>query len=222
MTDDQTLRELRWMPKTRKNLGGHGVTFTGARSPAPLCCPARAEIVTGQLGQNNGVRFNRGRYGGFSSLRGKANTIGTWLQRAGYETAMVGKYLNGYPLHERRQRGRTRWNPTVRGIYSYFGTTFYGDGVEQKFAGNVTPVIAAYTAGYVREFAADEKPFFIWASHVAPHHARSRKPFYRGPPRPSARHRHPLEKRTRTVSGQADLQRGKQRPTALPPADGAS
>ncbi len=57
-TDDQSLDEMAWMPKTRRQLGSNGVTFTGALSPAPLCCPARAEIVTGQYGQNNGVRSN--------------------------------------------------------------------------------------------------------------------------------------------------------------------
>ena len=95
-TDDQNAGELRWMPRTRRELAGHGLVFTRALSPDPLCCPARAEIVTGQLGQNNGVSSNLGLHGGFPALREKQNTLAVWLRKAGYRTALVGKYLNGY------------------------------------------------------------------------------------------------------------------------------
>src|SRR3954451_10326932 len=65
MTDDQNRKELRWMAKTKSWLGRHGVTFTRALSPAPLCCPARAMTLTGEYWQKNGVQFNLGPYGGF-------------------------------------------------------------------------------------------------------------------------------------------------------------
>ena len=57
-TDDQRIDDMRYMPFTRALIGGHGVTFTRALSPHPLCCPARAEFVTGQYAQNNGVSHN--------------------------------------------------------------------------------------------------------------------------------------------------------------------
>ncbi|HET9420825.1 MAG TPA: sulfatase-like hydrolase/transferase, partial [Nocardioides sp.] len=60
-TDDMTASDLQWMPRTRKLLGRAGVTFPNALSPHPLCCPARAAILTGQYAQNNGVRSNQGR-----------------------------------------------------------------------------------------------------------------------------------------------------------------
>ena len=75
-------------------------------SPHPLCCPARAEILTGQYAQNNGVRSNKpSRHGGYASST-TDDTIATWLQDAGYSTAFVGKYLNGYhrPRHGIRAR----------------------------------------------------------------------------------------------------------------------
>ena len=37
-----------------------GVTFENFVAPHPLCCPARAQILTGQYAQNNGVRSNHG------------------------------------------------------------------------------------------------------------------------------------------------------------------
>lgn len=97
-TDDQTLYDMRWMPKTRRLLGGHGITFTRSLSPAPLCYPRPAEIVTGQCAQNNGVTHNHGAGGGFQALRHKGNTLGAWLADAGYQTALVGKYLTAIGL----------------------------------------------------------------------------------------------------------------------------
>src|SRR5512139_2452599 len=54
-TDDQSLNDLKYMPYTLELLGGGGVTFTDAISPYPLCCPARATILTGQQAHNHKV-----------------------------------------------------------------------------------------------------------------------------------------------------------------------
>ncbi|MGL5826047.1 MAG: sulfatase-like hydrolase/transferase, partial [Nocardioides sp.] len=59
-TDDQAAADLAWMPKTRAAIGDAGVTFRQGISPHPLCCPARAEMLTGQYAQNNGVYTNKG------------------------------------------------------------------------------------------------------------------------------------------------------------------
>ena len=48
--------------QTRKLLGRKGVTFPHMLSPHPLCCPARAAILTGQYAQNNNVKANQGKY----------------------------------------------------------------------------------------------------------------------------------------------------------------
>jgi N-acetylglucosamine-6-sulfatase len=169
VTDDQNRVDLRWMPQTRELLGGHGVTFTRALSPDPLCCPARAELLTGQLGQNNGVRANFGPHGGFRALEDSGNTLASWLQAAGYQTALVGKYLNRYKAGEGLQPGWTIWNPTIGGQYSYDHTRFYGNGTPVTHTTNVTPVISAYSTSYIQQFAATGKPFFLYVSHVAPH-----------------------------------------------------
>ena len=63
-TDDMNKSDLRWMPKTRKLLANAGVTLDGFISNNPICCPARAEILTGQYSHNNGVHYNDGPWGG--------------------------------------------------------------------------------------------------------------------------------------------------------------
>ena len=95
VTDDQRVDELRAMPRTQRRIQRRGTTFTHALSPYPLCCPARASILTGQYAHNHGVRANVPPRGGFTKFRDR-NSLPVWLQRSGYRTMMIGKYLNGY------------------------------------------------------------------------------------------------------------------------------
>ena len=189
-TDDQTRAEMRWMPLTRRVLGREGVTFTRALSPHPHCCPARAELMTGQYGQNNGVLNNSGSAGGFHALTDPGNTLPAWLQESGYLTAQVGRYMNGYREVHGAQPGWTDWDASIRGKYSYFGTTTYGNGAPQRHEGHISDVVRGATTDWVRLFHEQDQPFFIWASHLAPHRAQG---FYGWiDPRPARRHRDAL------------------------------
>ena len=68
----------------------------------PLCCPSRASMLTGQYGHNNGVLRND-----YRQLNDEGQHLPVWLQRAGYRTIHVGKYLNLYrKAHGTRGRGR--------------------------------------------------------------------------------------------------------------------
>lgn len=172
-TDDQRADDMRWMPFTQRLLGGSGITFENGLSPHPLCCPARAEFVSGQYGQNNGVHHNKGEHGGYAALRDRGNTIGRWLDAAGYQTAMVGKYMNGYQPDKASQRGWDHWNPSIRGVYSFTNTLFYNDGETRRHIEHVDDVVTSYAADYIREFSESSEPFFVWASNLAPHDAFS-------------------------------------------------
>jgi N-acetylglucosamine-6-sulfatase len=95
MTDDMTQKDLVFMPKTRKLLAKQGTSFTNMITSFPLCCPSRSTFLTGQYAHNHGVTGNfypEGWYG----LEGRNNTLATWLDRAGYRTGLIGKWLNGY------------------------------------------------------------------------------------------------------------------------------
>lgn len=194
-SDDQRFDEMPWMPRTRRLIGAQGVTFDDALSPHPMCCPARAEILTGEYAQNNGVRHNTGPWGGFPAFirKNRIEHLGTWLQRAGYNTAFIGKFLNGYADKYGDQRGWTKWNPTTAGTYNYTNFTMRIDGRPVRFDMRrspkqyVTDVDARRAAQYVDEFSRSPKPFFMWVSNVGPHDA-SRKGTW-GPPIPAPRHR---------------------------------
>lgn len=167
-TDDMTASDLQWMPRTRKLLGRSGVTFPNALSPHPLCCPARAAILTGQYAQNNGVRSNQGRLA-FPALSTR-RTLPVWLDRAGYRTAFTGKYLNGFGTRGRSQPGWDWFDPTINGQYNYELYEMYRNGQPRYYNGlNNVDYVNNEVERLVQEWAPQPQPFFIWASHVAPH-----------------------------------------------------
>ena len=83
----------RTMPRTFERVAGPGGTrFSDYMVTAPVCCPSRASLITGQYPHNTGVLDNRP---GYRALVSPHNILPAWLQHAGYTTAHVGKYLNG-------------------------------------------------------------------------------------------------------------------------------
>jgi N-acetylglucosamine-6-sulfatase len=170
-SDDQAEYDMRWMPKTRRLLGRAGVTFTDSVSPHPLCCPARAEILTGQFAQNNGVRTNKGLHGGYGALHTKQQTIGSWLRTAGYRTMFTGKFLNMY--RGGHVPGWDEWHPFVgAGVYRYYDYQVSHNGDVRWYHDlHQADFLARQTVRSLRQFATDDRPFFVWQSHVAPHGA---------------------------------------------------
>jgi arylsulfatase A-like enzyme len=195
-TDDQRLDELAWMPRTRRLVGAAGATFENALSPHPLCCPARAELLTAQYAHNNGVRHNTGPWGGFRAFTRdhRRQHMGSWLRRAGYQTAFVGKFLNGYGARDGDQPGWDEWSPTLAGTYRFTDFKLRVDGRNRSYDLDRNPrhyvadVVGNRGIAIARQFARSRKPFFLWVSHVAPHSAQLPDGRW-GPPIPAPRHR---------------------------------
>jgi arylsulfatase A-like enzyme len=170
LTDDMRDDDLDHMPITRRVLADQGMELTDAISPHPLCCPARAQLATGQYAQNNGVQHNRGLHGGFAALD-PAEEASAWFRDAGYRTGFVGKFLNGYGPHDVRPAGWSRWDALTRGVYDYENFSMTGDGVPQRHTDSyVTTVIEDHTNQAVRDFARSGEPFVVYAWHLAPHY----------------------------------------------------
>ena len=95
MTDDQSAADVAKMPNVRRLLAAQGTSFSNTVDSFPLCCPSRATFITGQYAHNHGVLGNFYPYGWYG-MKGRGNTLPAWLQKAGYRTALIGKWLNGY------------------------------------------------------------------------------------------------------------------------------
>jgi arylsulfatase A-like enzyme len=170
LTDDMRDDDLDHMPITRRLIADQGMEFTDAISPHPLCCPARAQLATGQYAQNNGVQHNRGEHGGFQALD-PTREASVWFRDAGYQTAFAGKFLNGYHPSSVRPSGWGRWDALTRGTYDYVNFSMTGDGTPTRYTDSyITTVIEDHTDQAIRDFAATGDPFVVYAWHLAPHY----------------------------------------------------
>src|ERR1700756_5535330 len=98
LTDDLSMDLLRYMPAVR-SLQTRGMTFDDYFVSDSLCCPSRASIFTGDFPHDTHVCTNSGSHGGMGAWidhQDQLHTFNVALQAAGYRTAMMGKYINGY------------------------------------------------------------------------------------------------------------------------------
>jgi arylsulfatase A-like enzyme len=140
----------------------------------PVCCPSRASVLRGQYPHNTGIFYNTYPDGGWQSFDEynlEHNTAGTVLQAAGYRTAMVGKWMNGYgPGTTVVPPGWSRW--VASGSLDYFGYKLNVDGTIVQYGDEAddyhTDVIAQYAENFVASTPAD-KPLFLYFSIRNPH-----------------------------------------------------
>jgi arylsulfatase A-like enzyme len=181
-TDDQTLESMRVMERTRALLGEQGTTFENAFVSLSLCCPSRASLLTGRYAHNHGVLDIHPPWGGFERLDG-SETLAVWLQRSGYATVLLGKYLNRYGRRDPTEvpPGWTEWHGLVDpSTYSYYRYVFNDDGVLRRSgaaeADYQTDAITGRAEEIVARRAASPQPFFLWVSYLAPHNGLPREP----------------------------------------------
>ena len=135
LTDDLDLGELAQMPILQSKLVEQGVTFSNYFVSVSLCCPSRTTTLRGQYSHNTGVETNGGANGGFATAHAngvESSTVATWLHGAGYRTALIGKYLNGYPNTAGDTYvppGWDEWDSSVKGNpYSEYNYTLNENG----------------------------------------------------------------------------------------------
>jgi N-acetylglucosamine-6-sulfatase len=190
MTDDQTVSDMRALPKTRALLGEQGTTFTNSFVSYALCCPSRSTFLTGQFSHNHGVVQNSGPHGGYQRLD-HSNTLPVWLQAAGYYTVHLGKYLNNYGMDSpETPPGWSRWFGLIDpSTYKMYGYTVSVDGVPVTRGNNryQTDVLTEEAERVLRLRAGSAQPFFMTVAPIAPHLERING--VQKAPRPAPRHR---------------------------------
>jgi arylsulfatase A-like enzyme len=170
MTDDQTYGTFDVMPTVR-SLQARGTTFTRYYDSNPLCCPTRAAFLTGQYSHNNGVWDNQGARGGYRALVDKDNTVAAWLHDAGYQTALLGKFLNGYDYDRFGiPAGWDRWR-LASPMFAYDETRILDENGDVTDYGSAT-----YRTDLEANLAVDlldqldpDRPWFMWLTPNAPH-----------------------------------------------------
>jgi N-acetylglucosamine-6-sulfatase len=171
-TDDQTLESMRVMENVKSLIGGQGATFRNNFVNYSLCCPSRATFLTGQYMHNHGVLANQapnGGFGRFQALHGN-NNLAVWLRNAGYYTAMIGRYLNGYANNPPVPPGWSEWRAASQKVYEYTlnengSLVYYGtDPADFK-----QDVLTGKAVNLIVRRAPLARPFFLWLTYTAPH-----------------------------------------------------
>lgn len=167
VTDDQRIGSMGALPVTTRLFGTGGTKFTDAFATTPLCCPARASIMTGLYAHNHGIVTQEGTTSaGFD----QTTTIQKELHDAGYRTGIYGKFLNGWNLGSSPEHF-DRW-----GIFSHVQPDGYSGGV-WNVDGSLRRV-DRYSTGYIRSRAIsfltdseadDEQPWYLYLAPAAPH-----------------------------------------------------
>jgi N-acetylglucosamine-6-sulfatase len=185
LTDDLSWNLVPYMPHVLA-MQRRGETFSNYFVTDSLCCPSRASIFTGRFPHNTHVTSNGPPYGGFRVFheRGEElHTFATALQSRGYETAMMGKYLNGYqpggnaagegsmpasPL----PAGWNEWDVAGNG-YPEFGYTLNENGQPGEYGLQaheyLTDVLARKGLDFIDHAANARRPFLLELATFAPH-----------------------------------------------------
>jgi arylsulfatase A-like enzyme len=162
VTDDQrATNTMAVMPATRGYFVRHGIRFPRGFAVTPLCCPSRATILTGRYAHNTGVRNN-----GLARALDISTMFPRLLQNAGYRTAMVGKFLNSWPL----SRAPPYFHRFALGGGPYTDPNFNVDGVLRTPDGYATDLVGSYAVRFLRNFERlDASPWFLYVAPIAPH-----------------------------------------------------
>ena len=161
-------------------LAAEGMLFTAMRANATVCSPSRAALLTGRFPDRVGVpgviRTDPGDSWGY--LDPAVPTLADELRRAGYHTALVGKWHLGLESPN---------TPNERGFDLFHG--FLGDMMDSYLthlrqgrnymrrnadvvspSGHATEVFTAWAAEALREQALrPDRPFFLYLAYNAPH-----------------------------------------------------
>ncbi|MDP8978625.1 MAG: sulfatase, partial [Actinomycetota bacterium] len=167
----------------RKIMSRQGARFARSFVSYSLCCPARATTLTGRYTHNHPVRHNVPPTGGepeFRRLGADQSTLATWLRDAGYRTAFVGKYMNGY----NDTYVPPGWNKWFARMGRYTNYKINDNGTEVSYdpeAEHDTDLYARHSNDYITSVYEEEsdqfvanaadgrRPFFMMISTDAPH-----------------------------------------------------
>ncbi|HEX7084692.1 MAG TPA: sulfatase [Gaiellaceae bacterium] len=171
LSDDENIHGATVMRHVRDLLARHGVTFANYHVTTSECGPSRASILTGQYSHHTGLVDNFGSYHHFD----QNSNLAVWLHDAGYRTALVGKYLNDYPLEggNATPPGWDDWQvmdsvPEEK-YYDYIldenGRLAHFGGAPADYS---TTVLTHKATAFIRS-TTPSQPFFLYFAPVTPH-----------------------------------------------------
>ncbi len=182
LTDDLSWNLVQYMPAVQK-MQQQGMTFSHYYVTDSLCCPSRSSIFTGMYPHDTTVFTNSGAFGGYAQFQrvGDQNqTYALSLQKAGYKTAMMGKYLNGYdPTMDAADPGWSEWDVAGDG-YPEYNYSLNQNGAVMSYGSTPADYLVDVEANLAQQFvhASASGPFVIEVATFAPHSPYTPAPRY--------------------------------------------
>lgn len=184
LTDDLAWNLVSHMPHVLA-LQKQGLTFSNYYVVDSLCCPSRSAIFTGEYPHDDGVFTNSGSDGGYPAYNKNGDqqkSFAVALQISGYQTAMMGKYLNGYQPTDPIPPGWNEWDVAGNG-YPEFNYTLNQDGKQQHYGHDpkdyMVDVLSGKAGSFIDKSASAKKPFMLEVATFAPHAPYTPAPRYR-------------------------------------------
>lgn len=148
-------------------IANQGIRFDRCYVADSICAPSRAAILTGKHSHLHGVRDN------YTEFDGEQWTFPKALQRAGYQTAMIGKWhLKSDPT------GFDHWD-ILPGQGKYYRPKFRTASGEREVPGYVTDITTKLATDWLSGESAPgnpgasarkpDQPFLLMMHHKAPH-----------------------------------------------------
>lgn len=134
-----------------------GMRFDRCYVTNSICAPCRATILTGKYSHKNGL------YDNYSTFDGSQVTFPKLLQKAGYQTAIIGKWhLESQPT------GFDHWD-ILPGQGKYYRPDFVTAEGQVAVPGYVTEIITNKAQQWLQNERDPNRPFLLMVHHKAPH-----------------------------------------------------
>ncbi|MDR0871403.1 MAG: sulfatase [Planctomycetaceae bacterium] len=146
-------------------LAAEGIRFTNCCVTNSICGPCRAVIQTGKYSHINGFKTNN------DTFDNTQQTFPKLLQKAGYQTAIVGKWhlvseVTGFDYSE-----------VLVGQGPYYNPPMIRNGERVKHTGRTTEIITGLSLDWLKN-RDKNKPFLLMTQHKAPHREWDAYPEY--------------------------------------------
>lgn len=174
LVEDADVAAVQYMPHLRSQVTSRGLTFTNAFATTPAATPSRVSVLTGRYAHGHGVLGNRAPMGSFRRWQtdaGEQDSLATWLQAAGYRTAMIGRYLDAYPRPRDPEYTPPGWD-VWHGLFSperYLGFKLNEGGEVREYGPEAyqSDVLGERATGFLDALRPGQR-FFLQLSFAAP------------------------------------------------------